>query len=172
MPGIGPKLQKAANDFNGFRDQVNRALAGIRNKDVNIYIHQQVLKTAGGQSVYSGAATSASPGCNCARTAARSCRATRYIVGEQGMELFVPKANGFVVPNDRLGASRPGSVALGGGPSITIQITQPLPPKRSLAPSGMHWRAVPAATDSGLPGAMPLFTGVTLWFEVRQRHLD
>ena len=54
------------------------------------------------------------------------CRATRYIVGEQGMELFVPKSNGFVVPNDRLfGASRAGAPALGGGQVVNVYVTQP-----------------------------------------------
>lgn len=134
VPGIGPKLQKAANDFNGFRDQVNRALAGIKDKDVNIYIHQQVLKTAGGQSVYSGAGNVRESRVQLRADGGPVVQGHPYIVGEQGMELFVPKANGFVVPNDRLlGASRPGSVALGGGPSITIQITQPLGTPEAIA---------------------------------------
>ena len=35
-----------------------------------------------------------------------------YLVGEQGPELMIPKSNGTVIPNNRLGSS------MGGGPSI------------------------------------------------------
>lgn len=127
VPGVGPKLQQAANDFNGFRDQVNRSLAGIKDKDVNIYIHQQVLKTAGGQSVYSGAGNVRESRVQLRATGGPVVQGHPYIVGEQGMELFVPKSNGFVVPNDRLlGASRAGAPALGGGQVVKVYVTQPL----------------------------------------------
>lgn len=128
VPGIGPKLQAAANDFNAFRDQVNQSLAGIKDKDVNIYIHQQVLKTAGGQSVYSGAGNVRESRVQLRATGGPVIQGHPYIVGEQGMELFVPKSNGFVVPHDRLlGASRAGSALLGGGgPVVNVYVTQPL----------------------------------------------
>lgn len=38
MPGLGPKLQNAANDFLKFRDQVNRALDGIDDETVNVTV--------------------------------------------------------------------------------------------------------------------------------------
>ncbi|GIH17066.1 hypothetical protein [Rugosimonospora africana] len=37
IPGIGPKLKKAQADFNAFRDSVNGALAGIKDKTVTIH---------------------------------------------------------------------------------------------------------------------------------------
>lgn len=36
IPGIGPKLQAAAKEFNKFRDSVNRALAGITDRQVTV----------------------------------------------------------------------------------------------------------------------------------------
>jgi hypothetical protein len=41
MPGIGPKLEKAAADFNAFRDRVNAALDSINDEDVYINIKQR-----------------------------------------------------------------------------------------------------------------------------------
>ncbi len=40
VPGIGPKLEKAAEQFNAFRDRVNESLAGIRDKNVNVRIRE------------------------------------------------------------------------------------------------------------------------------------
>jgi hypothetical protein len=36
IPGIGPKLKKAAKDFEKFRDDVNRALGGIKDRKVTV----------------------------------------------------------------------------------------------------------------------------------------
>jgi hypothetical protein len=36
MPEIGPKLRKAADDFNAFRDRVNNALSGIKDRTVRV----------------------------------------------------------------------------------------------------------------------------------------
>ncbi len=38
IPGIGPKLKKAASDFNAFAARVNTALAGIRDKNIHVGI--------------------------------------------------------------------------------------------------------------------------------------
>ena len=91
------------------------------------------------------------------------------------MELFVPKANGFVVPNDRLlGASRPGSVALGGGPSITIQITQPLGTPEAIARAVRDALARSSSRGYGLRDCLSHATVHRRHpvVEVRRRHLD
>jgi hypothetical protein len=41
IPGIGPKLERAAADFNAFRDRVNKALDGINDEDVYINVKQR-----------------------------------------------------------------------------------------------------------------------------------
>lgn len=38
VPGIGPKLKKAAGEVEAFRDEVNRNLAGIKDKTVTIHV--------------------------------------------------------------------------------------------------------------------------------------
>ena len=38
VPGIGPKLKAAADDFNAFRDRVNAALAGIKDQTVVVNV--------------------------------------------------------------------------------------------------------------------------------------
>lgn len=38
VPGIGPKLRDAAKDFDRFRDEVNAALGGIKDKVINVSI--------------------------------------------------------------------------------------------------------------------------------------
>ena len=44
IPGIGPKLQQANAQFNGFRDQANASLAGIRDKTVTVNVVQQMTQ--------------------------------------------------------------------------------------------------------------------------------
>lgn len=38
IPGLGPKLQEAADNFNAFRDKVNNALNGIKDKSVKVTV--------------------------------------------------------------------------------------------------------------------------------------
>lgn len=48
IPGIGPKLQNAANDFLNFRNQVNRALDGIEDETVNVTVrYREVGRSLG-----------------------------------------------------------------------------------------------------------------------------
>jgi phage-related protein len=42
IPGIGPKLKAANAQFNGFRDQANSSLAGIKDKTVTVNVVQQM----------------------------------------------------------------------------------------------------------------------------------
>lgn len=38
LPGLGPKLKKAAAEFNAFRDRVNAALSGVKNRKATVTI--------------------------------------------------------------------------------------------------------------------------------------
>jgi len=42
VPGLGPKLQAASREFNAFRDRTNAALAGIKDKTINVNIKNQM----------------------------------------------------------------------------------------------------------------------------------
>jgi soluble cytochrome b562 len=46
IPGIGPKLNKAAADFDAFKNRVNSALEGIKDRDVNVNVHVSGLASA------------------------------------------------------------------------------------------------------------------------------
>jgi len=44
IPGIGPKLREANAQFNGFRDQANASLGGIRDKTVQVNVVQNMTQ--------------------------------------------------------------------------------------------------------------------------------
>lgn len=56
IPGIGPKLEKAAKDFDKYRDSVNRSLNGIEDEQVFVTIieRKQFGGTLGGSGGYRG----------------------------------------------------------------------------------------------------------------------
>lgn len=90
VPGIGPKLKKAAEDFNAFKDRVNDALNKIDDEDVFINIKQRGTVGVTG----SNEAFNLKVG---RRAAGGPVFAGRpYIAGEQGPELITPQRNGFV----------------------------------------------------------------------------
>lgn len=53
MPGLGPKLKRAANEFDKFRDQVNNSLDGIKDEKVTVRLNTEasVYGTKGGHYV-------------------------------------------------------------------------------------------------------------------------
>lgn len=55
IPGIGPKLERAAADFNAFRDRVNGALSGIHDRTATVTVRVATVgKLPGGVSVGEG----------------------------------------------------------------------------------------------------------------------
>lgn len=54
IPGLGPKLEAAAKNFNAFRDRVNAALDGIEDEIVNVTYRQQGRAVQGSSVFQSG----------------------------------------------------------------------------------------------------------------------
>lgn len=112
VPGLGPKLKSAKKGFDTFRDDVNRALGGIKGKRVKIDVRPVVSP----KSVTVGLNIKASGKGNVVtlpfvglpvavgRASGGPVSGGRpYMVGERGPELFVPGRSGGIVPNHRLG---------------------------------------------------------------------
>lgn len=83
VPGLGPKLQTAAREFNKFRDNVNRALDGINDETVNVNV----------RTVYSGGAeyykkVAINPGMGGRALGGPVVPGGMYIVGEEGPEIL------------------------------------------------------------------------------------
>ena len=114
IPGIGGKLHKAALQFDAFRDDVNRSLRGIQDRQVNVTV--RVNAPAGsnftrlfgsGKRVPIGA------------TGGVVRRPTFALLGEAGPEA--------VVPLDRTAGNAALPSRLGGdGMTVHIHVTQPL----------------------------------------------
>lgn len=88
VPGLGPKLDKAAKDFDAYRDRVNKALNGIEDETVNITFIERKAQggTLGGSGGFRGLATGGI--------------ATGIVkVGERGTELIDLGARGGRVRN-------------------------------------------------------------------------
>lgn len=88
IPGLGPKLQKAASDFDRYRDSVNKSLDGIKDEEVFITFIERKAQggTLGGSGGYRGLATGGI--------------ATGIVkVGEHGTELLDLGARGGRVRN-------------------------------------------------------------------------
>jgi phage-related protein len=97
---IGTGLGVAIDAFGLLAGAIGRAVNGIRDL-INLVKNNPVVKGISGviDTVFGGG-----------RASGGSVNAgTSYLVGEQGAELFVPKTNGTIIPNDRLG----------GGSSVT-----------------------------------------------------
>lgn len=91
VPGLGGKLKDAAAAFDRFRDRVNTALGGVHDKDVYVRVHA------------TGAQIANLPGITKPRVPMRALggpvtAGRPYIVGERRPELFVPRANGMILP--------------------------------------------------------------------------
>lgn len=95
IPGLGPKLQAAANDFNNFKNQVNAALAAI-DKHVVITVERKFIGgTLGGSGGFRGLR---SGGVASAATGGSRSKLTR--VGEGGWE-FVDFSQGRVYNHEQ-----------------------------------------------------------------------
>jgi tape measure domain-containing protein len=107
IPGIGPKLKAAQTAFHKFRDDVNAALAGITDRNVHVRVQ---VDTTTGQTYQAESKHRAMGGPVTA--------GVPYIVGEKGLELFVPTQSGTIIPNHKVGSSSSG----GGGGDTHIHL--------------------------------------------------
>lgn len=97
IPGLGPKLQAAAAQFQAWKNQVNAAINGIQDtvtvtvfyKAVRIGPH--LVNNAQMQGEYSSGIGGRAAG-------GPVKKGTPYIVGEKRPELFVPNQNGTIIP--------------------------------------------------------------------------
>lgn len=95
VPGLGDKLKSAAKKFNEFRDDVNRALDGVK-KTVSVRVNAVAnLQKAG------GAATAVRNDVDFRAHGGPVRSGSPYVVGEEGPELFVPGRSGSIIPNGR-----------------------------------------------------------------------
>lgn len=85
VPGIGGKLRSAAREFNKFRDQVNGALNGVRDKHVRVTVDAVVLKAG----PYAGKVLPLARG-------GRFRAGQKILVGEEGPELMTMEKGGYV----------------------------------------------------------------------------
>ncbi len=109
VPGLGPKLAKAAGDFDRYRDSVNKSLAGIKDEQVYITFIERKAQggTLGGSGGFRGLATGGI--------------ATGIVkVGERGAELVDLGARGGRVRNAGDTRAMAGS---GGAGSVTSTAT-------------------------------------------------
>lgn len=115
IPGLGPKLQAAAAEFNAFKNQVNAALAAI-DKHVVITIERKFIGgTLGGAGGYRGFASGGIVG-----AASGGSRSRLTLVGERGSEL-VDFAQGRVYNHEQTKRMLAGG---GGGPvAVNIMVS-------------------------------------------------
>jgi hypothetical protein len=118
VPGIGDKLKGAAKEFNKFRDKVNAALDGVR--DRKITVTATLLKQGFG----SNAAQQLGRDSDIAGKRAAGgpvLSGKTYLVGENGPELFTASGNGTIIPN---GGTRSGGGGSGGGvQTVRVELT-------------------------------------------------
>lgn len=94
IPGIGPKLKKARDDFKTYRRAINAEINKFRFGEFTFqYTAAQTAAKQGNFRAAGGPVSAMEP----------------YIVGEKGPELFVPRNNGTIIPN---GATVPGTGSL------------------------------------------------------------
>ena len=111
IPGLGPKIQNAAKDFEKFRTRANNALAGINDQTVNVDVNLRGITNLEEQmAVRLGRRAAGGP-----VSAGQS-----YLVGERGPELLTMGSAGHVTPNHALMASHP--AMQGGGRSAPAVI--------------------------------------------------
>lgn len=117
IPGIGPKLKAAEEDFKKFASGVNAALEGIKNKDVTVSVNvrtvgdaRQLVKTGGavraGNIIGHAAGTPAAP-------------PGWAMVGEKGPELVRFRGGEQVYSNDRSSRMLGGSA----GSTLVLDVT-------------------------------------------------
>lgn len=87
IPGLGPKIQGAAKEFEKFRNRANAALDGIKDETVNVDVNLRGIRNLEEQmAVRLGRRASGGP----------VDANTPYLVGEEGPELVTPTRDGYV----------------------------------------------------------------------------
>jgi hypothetical protein len=116
IPGVGPKLQAAAAEFNQFKNRANNALAGISNRTVHVDVTLRGIKNLEEQmAVRLGRRASGGP-----VLAGRS-----YLVGERGPELLhMGNRSGNVQPNDQVAGAGGDTYVYIGSEELDVRSTR------------------------------------------------
>lgn len=104
IPGLGPKLKKAQGDFRVFREEANRELQKIKDRDVSIRISTNIGQIAGQYARLVAGIVSQGGKVSGKRASGGPVSAGRsYLVGERGPEIVTMSGNGRVTPNRDIG---------------------------------------------------------------------
>lgn len=114
IPGLGPKLKTAAANFDTFRSNVNKSLAGIHNYSKTVTV---TVTGNGANLVANGKITGHLADGGVVR------KAGQFLVGENGPEIADLPANTTVYPN----GTKPGAGGGGGVQEIHIVIHSDIP---------------------------------------------
>lgn len=95
VPGIGPQLQAAANNFDAFAAHVRAQLDALDGRRVDIYFVGHAIGTAPVQGIGEGMVSS---GFGHRAAGGPVTAGVPYWVGERGPEVFVPAVSGAIVP--------------------------------------------------------------------------
>lgn len=125
MPGIGPKLKKAASEFSTFATRANTALASIRDKEIKITVRKHEAMFGKPGTTIGGIGGSGFKGL--ASGGPFRVGDVNW-VGENGPELVKWESSGTVIPNHV--ASRAASGGGGGGLSGTLRVILQYPDGR------------------------------------------
>ncbi len=117
VPGIGPKLKRAASQFKAFRDSVNRTLDGIRDENVNVNV--RIRRIGSGPITSSTQWSTGVRGMKVMGKGGPARRGEWAVVGEEGPELVHFGTNAHVTPADKTKRTLAGG-GPGGSPSVTI----------------------------------------------------
>lgn len=121
VPGVGPKLKRAAAQFKTFRDSVNRTLDGIR--DENVYVNVRMRRIGSGPITSSTQWSTGVRGMKVMGKGGPARRGEWAVVGEEGPELVHFGTNAQVTPANAtrrtLASGGPGAGA--GGVTIVLQ---------------------------------------------------
>lgn len=105
IPGIGPKLKKAQGEFRTFREQANKELSAIRDREVWVRISTNIGQVTAQASRLFDQLTSRGGKTTGKRASGGPVSAGRsYLVGERGPEVVTMGGNGRVTPNRELQA--------------------------------------------------------------------
>lgn len=141
IPGIGPKLQQAAKDFDDFKNKANSALDGIQDEVVNITYKSMVI----GDRRVSGAQLSGTYSSGIGGRATGGAAAGLVRVGERGTELVDFSRNMVYSNNDPRNMGRGmANGGGGGGGAINVHLTLTATPGSPIGP------AVAALTNEAL----------------------
>jgi hypothetical protein len=129
VPGIGGKLREAASAIEGFRDDVNAALGGIKPVQINVDTALATKRVADlaaairrdlGNVLVTIPSSTGSTTVGTRAHGGPVVAGRPYIVGEEGPELIVPAGSGTVIPNNRLATSGGGTTVVY-APNITVE---------------------------------------------------